>query len=172
MNSRRPALTPANLNRIAHKEIVGHADAYVYTARSGRLQRLHLPCFFLRSTERGLRVVEVTREAVESMFKDLKFGFPANVHRRFVSGELLDGMIEEKASEDHAGKRKWNGVAPELVDWWMSHWGVGEEPWNKSSSLSLEAYKRGIEEPLSKLLKDLGFRPKRTALVVEGIAEL
>ena len=135
------------------------------------LERLGRSCFFLRNTKAGLRVEEVTRGDIESMFKELKFGFPVNVHRRFVSGELLDGMVEEKSVEDQSANLKWNGVAPELVDWWMSHWSVGEEPWNKSSSLSLEAYKNGIEQPLSKLVKDLEFRLKRTALVVEEITE-
>jgi len=36
MNSLRPVATHTNFYRIAHKETVGHADAYVYTARPGR----------------------------------------------------------------------------------------------------------------------------------------
>jgi hypothetical protein len=136
--------------------------------KPGDLKRLDLACFFLRNTENGLRVEEVARGAIESMFKELKFGFPVNVHRRFVSGELLDGLVEVKMPGGHGEQLTWNGVAPELVDWWMSHWSVGEEPWNKSSSLSPEAYRRGIEEPLSKLLKDLGFLRKQTALAKEG----
>jgi len=153
-----------------HLEAVRRELSWKIT-KAGDLERLALPCFFLRNTESGLRVEEVTRGAIESRLKELKFGFPVNVHRRFVSGELLDGMVEIKATENHPEQLKWNGVAPELVDWWMSHWSVGEEPWNKSSSLSLEACKHGIEGPLSRLLNDLGLRPKQTALVVEGIAE-
>jgi hypothetical protein len=153
-----------------HLEAVRRELSWKITKR-GDLERLGLPCFFLRNTESGIRVEEVTRGSIELKFKELKFGFPVNVHRRFVSGELLDGMVVEKVTEDHPEQLKWNGVAPEFVDWWMSHWSVGEEPWTKSSSLSLEAYKRGIEEPLSKLLEDLGFQPKPTALDVEGVAE-
>jgi hypothetical protein len=153
-----------------HLEAVRRELSWKIT-KTGDLERLGLSCFFLRNIENGLRVEEVTRGAIESKFKDFKFGFPVNVHRRFVSGELLDGMVEEKATEDHPERLKWTGVAPELVDWYMSHWSIGEEPWNKSSSLSLEAYKHGIEGPLIKLLSDLKFRPKQTALVVEGIAE-
>jgi hypothetical protein len=153
-----------------HLEAVRRELSWKIT-KAGDLERLALPCFFLRNTPQGLRVDEVTRGDIESRFKEFKFGFPVNVHRRFVSGELLDGMVEIKATENHPEQLKWNGVAPELVDWWMSHWSVGEEPWNKSSSLSLEAYKHGIEGPLSRLLNDLGFRSKQTALVVEGIAK-
>lgn len=100
-------------------------------------------CFFLINTDRGMRVEEVRRGAIESTFRKLEFGFPANVHRRFVSGELLDGLVEHGATGDQSGGLKWNGVAPEVVDWWMSHWSVGEEPWNKSSSLSLT---RGLSD--------------------------
>jgi hypothetical protein len=131
-------------------------------------ERLAQTCFFLRNTEGGLRVEEATRGAIESMFKEFNFGFPVNVHRRFVSGELLDGLVEIKTKDNRLGSLKWNGVAPELVDWWMSHWSVGEEPWNKSSSLSPETYRAGLKKPLRALLKSLGFKPKPTALFTGG----
>ncbi|MGO8718699.1 MAG: hypothetical protein ACLQMO_05715, partial [Acidobacteriaceae bacterium] len=38
MNPLRPATITPNFYRVAHKEIVGHAGAYVYTARPGRLR--------------------------------------------------------------------------------------------------------------------------------------
>ena len=136
------------------------------TVKRGDRKLLAQTCCFLRNTEKGLRVEEVRRGTIEPMFKELKFGFPVNVNRRFVSGELLDGLVQDRATEEHVGGLKWNGVAPELVDWWMSHWGVGEEPWHKSSSLSQEVYRRGVKEPLRILLEDLGFRPKQTALFV------
>jgi hypothetical protein len=40
MNPLCPAATCPNFNRVAHKKIVGHADANVYTARTGRLRML------------------------------------------------------------------------------------------------------------------------------------
>ena len=128
-------------------------------------------CFFLRGTKSGLHAEEVSKSAIDSMFEELNFGFPANVHRRFVSGELLDGLVEIETTDDHLASMKWNGVAPELVDWWMSHWSVGEEPWNKSSSLSQEAYRAGLSKPLCALLTTLGFKPIRTALLPEGSEE-
>lgn len=136
-------------------------------SKAGDRKSLDKTCFFLRDTEGGLRVEEVTRDAIESMFKRFNFGFPVNVHRRFVSGELLDGLVEIKTKDGRLASLKWNGVAPELVDWWMSHWSVGEEPWNKSSSLSQEAYRAGLRKPLRALLKDLGFKPKQTALSID-----
>lgn len=137
-------------------------------SKAGDREWLAKTCFFLRNTEGGLRVEEVTRGAIESMFKELNFGFPVNVHRRFVSGELLDGLVEIRTKDERLASLKWNGVAPELVDWWMSHWSAGEEPWNKSSSLSQEAYRAGLAKPLRALLKNLGFEPKPTALFVDG----
>jgi hypothetical protein len=136
--------------------------------KAGDRKWLDKTCFFLRNTEGGLRVEEVTKGAIETMFKKLNFGFPVNVHRRFVSGELLDGLVEIKPKDDRLASLKWNGVAPELVDWWMSHWSVGEEPWNKSSSLSQEAFRAGMTKPLRALLKNLGFEPKPTALFIDG----
>jgi hypothetical protein len=103
-------------------------------------------CFFLLVRNGRLCPQEVSRGTIEPFLWPL-LKYPVNVHRRFVSGELLDA-----------------GVSAEFVDWWASHWSVGEEPWLKASTLSPKAYRAGMEEPINELLNDLRFQPKRTRL--------
>jgi hypothetical protein len=67
--------------------------------------------------------------------------FPVNIHRRFVSSELLDA-----------------GCPPEIVSAWMGHWHRGEEPWGKFSSFSFHDYVSVLESFLDPLIEYLGFR--------------
>jgi hypothetical protein len=103
-------------------------------------------CFFL---DASMRPVEVRERSLEThMHRFLQY--PANIHRRFVSAELLD-----------------RGVSPEAVDWWMGHWHLGEEPWGRYSSLSFAKYRAQLR-PLLDLLSELAFRSKRSAVDPQG----
>ena len=95
------------------------------------------PCFLLQS---NLNPVEVRPRTLASLLKEF-LPFPVNIHRRFVSSELLDA-----------------GCPPEMVSAWMGHWHRGEEPWGKFSSFSYGDYCRALEDFLDPLLDDLGFR--------------
>ncbi len=97
----------------------------------------HLPCFFL---DEGLKPVEVRPRTLAPMMREF-LPFPVNIHRRFVSSELLDA-----------------GCPSEIVSAWMGHWHRGEEPWGKFSSFSFHEYGRVLESFLCPLLADLGFR--------------
>lgn len=63
-----------------------------------------------------------------------------NTHRRFLRTELIE-----------------RGCSPEVVDAFMGHWQVGEEPFGKFSSFSYEGYVAELRSYLVPLLKDLGF---------------
>jgi hypothetical protein len=95
------------------------------------------PCFLLQS---NLNPVEVRPRTLAPLLKEF-LPFPVNIHRRFVSSELLDA-----------------GCPPEMVSAWMGHWYRGEEPWGKFSSFSYGDYCRALEDFLDPLLDDLGFR--------------
>jgi hypothetical protein len=99
-------------------------------------------CIFLDSHMQPVEVREKSLEAL--MYKFLEY--PVNIHRRFVSAELLD-----------------RGVASEAVDWWMGHWHLGEEPWGKYSGLSFAEYRAQLR-PLIDLLGKLGFCARRSAV--------
>jgi hypothetical protein len=97
------------------------------------------PCFFI---SRRLKPV-VVRPLTQVAFMKEFLPFPVNIHRRFVSSELLD-----------------SGCPPEIVSAWMGHWHRGEEPWAKFSSFSYSEYSRVLETYLLKgILKELKFEP-------------
>ena len=83
-----------------------------------------LPCFFL---DEDLKPVEVRPKTLVPIMQDF-LPFPVNIHRRFVSSELLDA-----------------GCPPEIVSAWMGHWHRGEEPWGKFSSFSFHDYVSVLE---------------------------
>lgn len=101
------------------------------------------PCFFKRE---GMKSIEEVRpktltETVGD-FVQRFLPFPANIHRRFVSSELLD-----------------RGCPPEVVEAWMGHWHRGEEWWGPSSSLSFKQYSEALTVYLVPLLEEeLKFR--------------
>jgi hypothetical protein len=95
------------------------------------------PCFLLQS---NLNPVEVRPRTLAPLLKEF-LPFPVNIHRRFVSSELLDA-----------------GCPPEMVSAWMGHWHRGEEPWGKFSSFSYGDYCHALEQFLDPLLTGLGFR--------------
>jgi hypothetical protein len=96
-----------------------------------------LPCFFL---DEELKPVEVRPKTLVPIMQDF-LPFPVNIHRRFVSSELLDA-----------------GCPPEIVSAWMGHWHRGEEPWGKFSSFSFHDYVSVLESFLDPLIEYLGFR--------------
>lgn len=110
-----------------------------FISRSPRSYLLRgAPCFLLRSNLDPVEVRPMTLTPILNEF----LPFPVNIHRRFVSSELLDA-----------------GCPPEMVSAWMGHWHRGEEPWGKFSSFSFGDYCHALEEFLDPLLQDLGFRP-------------
>jgi hypothetical protein len=95
-----------------------------------------MPCFFLDNKGKP---IEVRPSAIAPIMNEF-LPFPVNIHRRFVSSELLDA-----------------GCPPEVVSAWMGHWHRGEEPWGKYSSLSFGDFTRVLATFLDPLLEDLGF---------------
>lgn len=97
-----------------------------------------LPVYFLDENMTPLEVRPRTALPLLQRF----LPFPINIHRRFISSELLD-----------------RGCPPEVVDAWAGHWFRGEEPWSRFSAYSFKEHKRALEKYLVPLLvHDIGFR--------------
>jgi integrase len=97
------------------------------------------PCFFVNEKMQPREVRPQTLTPIMHEF----LPFPVNIHRRFVSSELLD-----------------RGCPHEVVSAWMGHWHRGEEPWHAFSSFSFVEYRDLLKKYLGQLLfVELGFRP-------------
>jgi hypothetical protein len=123
-------------------------SVFLEVSRNGLLrQRMDLEsknCFLLLENKRA---TQVSPKTIETYHRDY-LKFPLNIHRRFVSIELLD-----------------RGCLPEAVDWWMGHWHNGEEPWYLYSGLSLSDFREEMQIHLFKLLRDIGFQFIQSKLV-------
>jgi hypothetical protein len=112
----------------------------LYQSFISRSPRIHLsppmPCFFL---DDELKPIEVRPRSIVPIMNEF-LPFPVNIHRRFISSELLD-----------------LGCPSEVVSAWMGHWHRGEEPWGKYSSFSFGDFTRVLSTFLAPLLDDLGF---------------
>jgi hypothetical protein len=97
-----------------------------------------LPVYFLDENMKPLEVRPKTALPLLQRF----LLFPINIHRRFISAELID-----------------RGCPPEVVDAWAGHWYRGEEPWNRFSVFSFKEHKQALEKYLVPLLvNEIGFR--------------
>lgn len=109
--------------------------------RSGlpQAQGMAEPVFFLLPGRDG-NIQETAvrpKTLVGLMIKYLNY--PANFHRRFMRTELLA-----------------RGCPMEVVDAWMGHWYMGEEPWGPYSSFSFRSYRDMLEIHIKPLLDELG----------------
>lgn len=145
----------------------GHRRAVVNSMRlirmsPERLGILEKGCFLLNEESKGrgghavkARIkkysginipLEVSVKTLKPLYEKY-IKFPLNIHRRFMSAELLH-----------------RNCLPEVVDWWMSHWHSGEEPWSQYSGLSIADYRKNMLVH-SRLFKELGFIAKRSKIV-------
>lgn len=98
-----------------------------------------LPIFFLEKSRSGqlkpLRARPATLEPIMQPY----LPYPANFHRRFMRSELLS-----------------RGCPVEVVDAYMGHWSMGEEPWAKFSSFNFEEYRHQLAKHLVPLMREIG----------------
>ena len=139
-------IPPQTLLHMRHYEDHLTLIRTVFKAKAGNRVLEH-PCFFLDSN--GTPVDVRPKTILERMKEFLPFSpFPANVHRRFIRGELQAQQC-----------------SPEVIDSWMGHWYRGEEPWAEYSSFTFGECRQELERHLVPLLAELGFQPVRSRLI-------
>jgi hypothetical protein len=93
------------------------------------------PCLFLGPDLEPLLVRPKTLEPLLNRYLNIR----ANTHRRFLRTELVE-----------------RGCTPEVVDAFMGHWYLGEEPFGAFSSFNFEEYVAQLQRYLDPLLRDIG----------------
>jgi len=91
--------------------------------------------------------VQVRPRTISEQLHDI-FPLPVNINRRF----LRSGLAEQ-------------GVSGEMINGFMGHWSIGEEPWGKYSSLCLQDYVRVVSGSVSRLFGELGWTAIRAPQV-------
>lgn len=89
------------------------------------------------------RPISVTPSNIDKHANEF-FDLPLNVNRHFLRGALIA-----------------NGVNPEVVDAYLGHWSIGQEPMSKYSTLNPTNYRNELIPALDQLLSEIGFLPLR-----------
>jgi len=101
-------------------------------------QKFHRHCFFLNINNTPEKVTPSSIETLLEPYIPLQ----ANFYRCFMRTNLIE-----------------RGCPSEIVDCWMGHWHIGQEPWGKYSSYSIVQYINMIKQHLLPILNELGLTP-------------
>lgn len=99
-----------------------------------------LKLFFLTQ---NLEKAEVLRPGLlgDILFSHYDYDLPINANRHYLKTELLA-----------------SGCSPEILEAFLGHWELGQEPWNGLSNLSPQVFRTQIKKHLRPLLKRDGWR--------------
>ncbi len=124
-----------HINKVIHAIGSGRPDFYSELTYDHNGER---EAFFLQSDETPFNVTPQVLHA----FYDLpcKIHLPDNAHRHYLRSVMLE-----------------RNCPPEVINAYMGHWSVGEEPWGKYSSLSAYNYCKHLGRHIPFMLDDLGF---------------
>lgn len=111
------------------------------------------PRFLLKPDARK-KLIEPIRPSTLQSLLDGFLGLPANAHRRFLRTEMRE-----------------RGCPAEVVDAFMGHASLGEEPWGRFSALAVEQYKHGLQQYLFPLFDSLGWGAIQSRLIKGGVSD-
>lgn len=109
-------------------------------------KKTKLPYFFFLSEK--MRVVSVSPKNIKKHIRT-PWNLPENVNRHYLRSEIV-------AMSQSNSKHK---VSCECLDYFMGHWGTGEEPFNKHAMVSPMLIKEEIQPVLDHILRRDGWTP-------------
>lgn len=145
-------------NDLNHARIVPVPDAVLvqlehYEKHRGRMRTIlnlyhsiDIPIqrlFFVAKKNKTLISVPVRPEQIAEYASEF-FDLPININRHFLRGALKE-----------------IGVHGEIVDAYLGHWNIGQEPVSKYSTFRSTEYKRTLLPALNLLMSKIGFTPLR-----------
>lgn len=117
--------------------------------RTRRSRRIENEIFFLR---RDGVPEEITPKVLHDFSKlPCAVYLPDNAHRHLLRSWLLE-----------------RNCPPEIINAYMGHWCLGQEPWSRYSGLSPQIYRETLNQHLPILMKQLGFRVFNPSLFKVG----
>lgn len=96
---------------------------------------------FLFLLDKDLSIIELRPKNIKPLLTEI-FPMPLNVNRRFLRTELKE-----------------RGCPIEIINCFMGHWSLGEEPWGKFSSLSFHDYVQTLKQHIIPILDMLTWKP-------------
>lgn len=125
-----------HINKVVHKIGSGRPDFYsgLTYDHNGESE-----VFFIQADKTPVSVTPQLLHAFNGL--PCSFNLPDNAHRHYLRSTLLE-----------------RNCPPEVLNAYMGHWSVGEEPWGKYSSLSAYNYRKHLAKHIPIMLNDLGFK--------------
>jgi len=96
---------------------------------------------FLFLLNHDFSIIELRPKNIKPLLEDI-FPMPLNVNRRFLRTEMKE-----------------RGCPIEIINCFMGHWSLGEEPWGKFSSLSFHDYVKTLKQHIIPILDMLTWKP-------------
>ena len=96
---------------------------------------------FLFLLDNDLSIIELRPKNIKPLLTEI-FPMPLNVNRRFLRTEMKE-----------------RGCPIEIINCFMGHWSLGEEPWGKFSSLSFHDYVQTLKQHIISILDMLTWKP-------------
>jgi len=82
-------------------------------------------------------------------FVEATLPLPLNANRRYLRSQFEQAKIPS-----------------EVINYFMGHWHLGEEPWSKHSSLSYSTYTERLKDEHTNILKKLGWKAKKSRIFI------
>jgi hypothetical protein len=101
-------------------------------------------CFFLNKKGKLLNVRKKLIELTLAPYLPL----PANFYRKFMRTNLAERQC-----------------STEIIDTWMGHWDMGQEPWGNYSSFSGKEYILQLKKYLLPLLDEIDWKPIKSVFI-------
>lgn len=111
-----------------------------------------VPYFFFLSEK--MRVISISPKHIKELIK-LPWNMPENINRHYLRSEIV--AISNNNSE--------LSVSSECLDYFMGHWGTGEEPFNQHAMVSPLLIKAEIQPIIDRILKRDGWTVVKAPLV-------
>lgn len=109
-------------------------------------QKSRLPYFFFLSEK--MRFISISPEHIKKHIRPL-WALPENVNRHYLRSEIM--ALTKSSSKFKA--------SCECLDYFMGHWGTGEEPFNKHALVSPMQIKKEIQPVIDHILARDGWSP-------------
>ncbi|MDX8396104.1 MAG: hypothetical protein R8K22_06795 [Mariprofundaceae bacterium] len=103
------------------------------------------PFLFLLNDD--FSIIELRPKNIKPLLEDI-FPMPLNVNRRFLRTEMKE-----------------RGCPIEIINCFMGHWSLGEEPWGKFSSLSFHDYVKTLKQHIIPILDMLTWKPIQSRIL-------
>ena len=126
-----------------HRE---HIMTMIELNNGSSTEHLDMPYLFLLEDNYKTNLLK-PKEVMK--FVEATLPLPLNANRRYLRSQFEQARVPS-----------------EVINYFMGHWHLGEEPWSKHSSLSYSTYTKRLKDTHINILKKLGWKAKKSRILI------